>query len=218
MTWENHIYGDESNSGLITKLEQRAAMIWKLSFIMPIGRLKQIAQGIFFSLLDYCIELYGNTWCLGSIDINERHSSAFRREDNRRLQVIVNKVLRIILQADRDTPTSTLCKATGQLSVHQRVAFATLCSIFKTISSGKPKFSYDALHYHPASPPRWPRRGNAYNCKRVDYRLSISRDSFMFRGSRLFNMIPSEVARAPSFKVFKREVRKWVSVNVPVQP
>ena len=74
MTWENHIYGDKSNSGLISKLEQRAAMIWKLSYIMPIGRLKQIAQGIFFSLLDYCIELYGNTWCLGSTKDTAQHS------------------------------------------------------------------------------------------------------------------------------------------------
>ena len=36
---------------------------------MPAPRLKQIAQGIFFSLLDYCIEVYGNTHWMYTLDI-----------------------------------------------------------------------------------------------------------------------------------------------------
>ena len=56
MTWENHLYGNNENKGLIPKLSQRAKYIWKLSLIMPKERLSIIAEGIFFSLLNYCIE------------------------------------------------------------------------------------------------------------------------------------------------------------------
>ena len=59
MTWENHLFGNHENKGLIPKLSQRANYIWKLSKIMPKERLNIIAEGIFFSLLNYCIEVYG---------------------------------------------------------------------------------------------------------------------------------------------------------------
>ena len=61
MTWENHLCGDDSNIGLLAKLHQRAAMIQKLSYVVPTHRLKLLAEGIFLSLLNYCIEIYSNT-------------------------------------------------------------------------------------------------------------------------------------------------------------
>ena len=215
MTWDNYLYGDENNRGLISKLEQRAAMIVKLSSVMPLSRLKQIAEGIFFSLLNYCIDVYGNTWGLESLDTETRHSSAFRREDNRRIQVVVNKVLRILLGMDRDTPTSTLCELSGQLSVHQRVAFFTLCSVYKVLSTGMPDYSFKLLKNNDA---RRHRTGTMNHCQRIDYKLSISRDSHMYRCSRLFNMLPVDVTNAVNFNSFKKVVKPWVMANIPAQP
>ena len=214
MTWQNHIYGDPQYAGLLAKLEQRSAMIKKLSSVMPAPRLKQIAQGIFFSLLDYCIEVYGNTWGLDTLDANSRHSSAFRQEDCKRIQVVVNKVLRILLNMDKDTPTAILCASAGQLSVHQRVAFSTLCSVFKIINTGKPKYSYELLKNQTAKFIMY----NQYNCRRVDCKLSISWDSFIYRGSRLFNMIPASLAQSPNMKIFKKEAKSWVLKSIPLQP
>ena len=90
MTWENHLYGNEEYSGIVSKLSQRTGMIKRLSKIMPKERLTVFAEGMFFSLLNYCIEVYGNVWGLNSYDETNRTSRAFRREDNRRLQVLVN--------------------------------------------------------------------------------------------------------------------------------
>ena len=44
----------------------------------------------------HSLVLDGNTWVLESLDTETRHSSALRREDNIRIQVVVNKVLRIV--------------------------------------------------------------------------------------------------------------------------
>ena len=74
MTWENHLFGNDENKGLIPKLSQRANIIWKLSRIMPKERLNIIAEGIFFSLLNYCIEAYGNVWGLSTYDDQNRNS------------------------------------------------------------------------------------------------------------------------------------------------
>ena len=44
MTWEQHLYGNDENKGLIPKLSQRSKLIWKLSMIMPEKRLKMISE------------------------------------------------------------------------------------------------------------------------------------------------------------------------------
>ena len=93
MTWENHLHGNHENKGLISKLSQRANYIWKLSKIMPRERLNIIAEGIFFSLLNYCIDVYGNVWGLATYDDQNRNSPALRKEDVIKLQVLMNKVL-----------------------------------------------------------------------------------------------------------------------------
>ena len=59
MTWESHLYGNDENIGLVKKLSHRASCVSKLYTMMPRKRLKIIAEGIFFSVLNYKIEIYG---------------------------------------------------------------------------------------------------------------------------------------------------------------
>ena len=79
MTWHHHLYGNKEHSGLIDKLSQ---IIQKLSKIMPKKRLKTIAEGILFSILNYGIEVYGNTWGIRTYDENMRKNTAFTKEDS----------------------------------------------------------------------------------------------------------------------------------------
>jgi hypothetical protein len=97
MTSEHHLYGNEDNKGLIPKLSQRSMIIWKLSRIMPQKQLKMISEGIFFSLLNYCIEIYGNVWGLDTYDDQVRRSSAYTKEDKMKLQTNMNKLLALSL-------------------------------------------------------------------------------------------------------------------------
>ena len=215
MTWENHLYGNEEHKGLITKLSQRAGIIRRLSLIMPKERLKTFAEGIFFSLLNYCIEVFGNVWGLSSYDDQARHSLAYRKEDNMKLQVLVNKVLRSISGLDRDTPISVLSSTTGQLSVHQRCALFTLTSVHRSISSQEPKYSYSSFQHRPNQ------LENAHhhqNCNPVSYKLSISRCSYYYRGSRLYNEIPASLAQSAKMSSFKSGAKKWVMDRIPLQP
>ena len=98
MTWKDHLYGNSDHKGLIPKLSQRAGIIRKLSFVMPRDRLNIVAEGIFFSLLNYCVEVYGNVWGLPTYDDHTRQSTAFRKEDHMKLQILVNKVLRSLTE------------------------------------------------------------------------------------------------------------------------
>ena len=137
---------------------------------MPREKLKTIAEGIFFSLMNYCIEIVGNIWGLETYDEEERHSTSFRKEDNSKLQIIMNKVLRSLTGMDRDTHVSLLTEASGQLSVHQRTALFTLTSVHKAIKLKEPAYSF--AEFCQNQPPIQTGRHQA-NCSRIEYKLSI---------------------------------------------
>ena len=215
LTWEHHLYGNEEHRGLIPKLSQRAGIIRKLSFIMPREKLKTIAEGIFFSLLNYCIDSFGNVWGLDSYDEENRKSTAFWKEDNRKLQVLMNKVLRSLTGLEYETPVPVLLESSGQLSVHQRSALFTLTSVHKTLQSKHPAYSHSVLKLPPeyVQNPRHPS-----NCNRVEYKHSLSRGGYFYRGSKLFNQIPPSLANIEKHKVFKKSARKWIQENIPPLP
>jgi hypothetical protein len=122
-------------------------IIWKLSRIMPQKRLKMISEGIFFSLLNYCIEIYGNVWGLDTYDDQARRSSAYTKEDNLKLQTITNKVLWSLTGLDRDKPVTTLHNTSGQLSFHQRCALYTITSVHKAIRQKQPAYIFSQFQF-----------------------------------------------------------------------
>ena len=218
MTWEHQLYGNEEHKGLIPKLSQRAKLIWKLSFLMPKNRLNTIAEGIFFSLLNYCIEVFGNVWGLASYDYQARQSPAFRKEDNLKLQVLVNKVLRSLTGLERDTPISVLHAQSGQLSVHQRTALFTLNSVHRTLNTKEPCYSYSCLKPQSSQPGNPRNCSLGSNCNKIKYKHSISRASYIYRGSRLYNEIPSDLMNKNKQSEFKKGAKQWVKTNIPLLP
>ena len=101
-------------------------IIRKLSFVLLKERLIIFAEGIFFSLLNYCIEIFGNVCGLSGYDETVRNSKALRKEDNFKL---VNEVLRSVAVLDNDFHSALLASTSGQLSVHPWTALFTLASI-----------------------------------------------------------------------------------------
>ena len=170
-----------------------------------------ISEGIFFSLLNYCIEIFGNVWGLDIYDEQTRRSIAYTKEDNMKLQVILNNVLRTLTGLDRDTAVTTLHSASGLLSVHQRCALYKLTSVHKAITHQQQAYSYSQFQPNPATV----RNTGAY---RVDYKLSISRGSYYYRGSRLFNKLPDSLQQSANQSTFKKEAKKWIVRNIPVLP
>ena len=76
---------------------------------MPREKLRILAEGVFFPFLNYCIQVYGHI-LLGQTEYNEQQikSIAFTKDDNRRLQIMVNNVLRAMTGLDNGTPVDQL--------------------------------------------------------------------------------------------------------------
>ena len=159
--------------------------------------------------------MYGNVWDLTMYNEKQDRSTAFTKDDNRKLQIIVNKVLRALTGLAYDTPVTQLVAASGQLSVQQRTAFHTLTLMYKTVQSGLPVYCYNRLEESGPMNYLETRSNVRY---RVDFKLSISRCSYFYRGSRLFNLLPRDILEARNIKIFKRKAKVWVKKNIPALP
>ena len=176
-----------------------------------------IVNGIFYSVLKYCIPVFGNVWGVDNMDMENRRYPSFGKEDLRRLQVLQNKVCRLKTGLPYDTPTSTLIKASNELSVHQYVAFSTLLLVHKIVQNKKPKYLAEKLKL------KVPQNGQIFPHRKINTistieTLSISRGAFVYRGSQLFNNLPQDLRCTDNHKIFKKKTKEWVKENVAIKP
>ena len=129
-----------------------------------------------------------------------------------------NKVLRLKSGHNRHCPTSLLLDSAGDLSVQQRTAYFTLLSVFKANISSKPEYIHEKMKIRkPNDNGVLPQRQmNKIQVPRYD--LSVSRGSFFYRGSQLFNSLPESLRTQTKMSSFKRGIKKWTKEHVAIKP
>ena len=150
-TWKEYLYGEQwrvqgNCTGLIPQLSKRVGLLKKVVHLMPEKKFKTICQGLFYSKLCYCLHVVGNVWGVDTTDEVNRRFSSFTKEDNRKLQTLQNKVLRLITGLPRLTPTEILLRKAGDLFVQQLTALSTLTSMQKIMHNGKPMYLANKLN------------------------------------------------------------------------
>ena len=48
--------------------------------------------------------------------------------------------------------------------------------------------------------------------------LTLSREGFVYRGSKLYNLIPESLRKEMKISIFKKEAKNWIKVHIPVKP
>ena len=171
-------------------------------------------NGIFSSTLIYCLPVFANIWLPGD---EESRFRSFRKEDLRRLQVVQNKVLRLLTNLPRHTPTEELVKSSGELSVHQLTAYHSLLSAHKVIVAQKPDYLAKKLVLKTPEEGRvFPHR-QAYTLP-VSGGLSITRAGFFDRTARVYNSMPLYIRSCTATPKYKKLVKKWVKHNIKIKP
>ena len=229
LTWHEHLYGEmwrtkEDNSkGLLPQLSQRVGILTKLSNYTSKKKLRMLISGIFYSKLFYCLPLFLNTWNLDNYRDGRQCFTSYTKEDNRRIQVLQNKVSRLlldrqergrILQHKQNMSTEELLEKTGFLSIHQLGAKNTLVMMKKIMLSRKPKYLADRIL--PSQVDRITRSGTSLITIKTS--LNLRRSSFLYRGMKLYNQLPEPIRKIEKIDNFKEEVHVWVKLNVRVKP
>ena len=180
-------------------------------------KFKLFCNGLFHSKLLYCLQVFSHVWNIPNLDQENRRYSAFTRGDNRKLQVLQNKVMRLKCNLPIRTPTENLIKATGDLSVQQLTAYSTLVTVQKAIATQQPQYLAQKLKLRTSQENQaFPNRQE--NMLRIQSNLSISRGGFFCRGSALFNQLPYELRSPMDPIVFKPKCKRWVQQNIAPKP
>jgi hypothetical protein len=223
LTWKEYLVGEnwrsnekENFPGLLPQLSQRCGMLSKLSKLVSKKRFSAICSGIFDSKMIYCLQIFGNVWGLG-LDQNSRRSVTFTKDNLRRLQALQNKVARMKTGMRYGTPTVELLSRSNMMSVHQLIAYHTLLTVQKCLTNQKPKYLYERLDLRPVELNTM-MASRQLNTTMVDQKLETSRGGFMYRGSQLWNSLPTRLKIFGNLPKFKKGVRKWVTETIAVKP
>ena len=174
---------------LRTKLKHRLAGLAKIRNIVSTRLKKQIAEGIFTSVLTYCLPLYGG------MDKDSLHS----------LQVLQNVAARHTLNVPRDTSRKSMYDQLDWLTVNQLEFYHSVLMVYKIIKFGEPEQLATKLT-------RFNIRGNII----IDNsNLTLYRKSFVIRAAEYYNSLPHEVKNTTTIDCFKRNARNWIVKNVP---
>ena len=192
-------------------------MLKRLSKVMPANKFNNVSQGIFSSKLTYCLQLFGNVWGIPNFDENRRRFSAFTKEDNRKVQCLHNKVLRLKSGLPQDTPLTQLLDCTNEMSVMQQTAFHTIMTTHRVVTSGQPGYLAKKLKLRTEGDGIFPHR-HMNTIAIPDVELTLSRGGFCYRAACLWNILPSHMRQGMKTVTFKRELKKWVRANISPRP
>ena len=130
----------------------------------------------------------------------------------RSLQMLQNKVARMVTKLEWLTPTEVLLKQVGWLSVHQLVFFHSVLLIYKVKKDRVPENLYNMFSSTYSYDTRQA-RGGMIKLMGIP-KLDLSKNSFRWRGANQFNQLPETIRTSPNVMVFKARAKEWIRSNV----
>ena len=165
------------------------AGLLNLKHILPINVKKTITEGVFNSVLVYCLPLYGGC------DAGQVKA----------LQVLQNKAAQIVCNAPPRASRAPMYDKLGWMTVNQLICYHTLISVYKIRKCGEPEYLSRPLNNE-----------NIYgriiipNCG-----LSLATKSFSYRGARTWNQLPENLRKTSKISIYKNGLKKWIHEKIP---
>ena len=153
---------------------------------------KNIVEGVFNSVLCYCLPLFGGC----------------NKSEINMLQVQQNRAAQIVLSLPPRTSRDFMFDKLGWLTVQQLIAYHTLITVYRIRKSQEPEHLFSILG----------RDNSTGHIIMKNKQLGLYRNSFVFRRSLLWNKLPNEVRIETKIAKFKKGLRKWVFNNVARLP
>ena len=187
---DGNLNWDSQVSALKSKLSQRLCGLMHLKSVCPLNIRKIIAEGLFNSVLLYCLPLFGG--------LEKKHI--------KELQTLQNKAARLVCNLPPRSSRQELFKRLDWMSIHQLICYHTLIVIFKI-----------RLHKDPPSLAKLVCRDSRNGRIQLPRQnLSLALRSFCYRGPEIWNRLPSRLRNLNRIGQFKTELRKWITGNIPL--
>ena len=121
LKWHSHV------EALMKKLKTRITGLTKIKFVLSLPFRKTIFEGIFNSMLTYCMPVWGGT----------------EKGNIQDLQVLQNSAVRHVLHQPPFSNRKALYDQMGCLTVHQLVFYHSMLSVYKIRQTKEPEYLYE---------------------------------------------------------------------------
>ena len=176
-------------SALLKKLKKRLAGLGHIRSCLPFNLRKVVSEGMFTSVLGYCLPLFGGC------DAGELHD----------LQVLQNKAAQLVTHSPPRAVRNPMYDQLGWLTVNQLIEYHTLLAVYRVRTTGEPEYLAESLCKNNRNdhiiPPKT--------------KLTLYKKSFKFRGACAWNQLPSSLRNLTNIGAFKKGAKAWIKVNVP---
>ena len=174
---------------LKSKLRKRLVGLGHIKFILPFHTRKIVSEGMFNSVLAYCLPLFGGC------DVQEIKD----------LQILQNKAARIVLHAPLRAVRQHMYNELDWLTVKQLIMYHTLLTVYRVRQTQEPEYLAAVLC-----------RDNHYGKIVVpNTRLTLFKKSFTVRGACNWNSLPPSIRQLKKIGLFKKELKAWIKREVP---
>ena len=196
LSWNNHIINNEKS--LSKSLSRKISALGKICLQADFRTRKMLANGLVISNIIYMVQVYGQ-------------ASDYLLHI---LQVQQNRAAQIVTRLGWRTSTSLLLNQIGWLSVRQLYVYHSLLLLWKIRNSGNPQYLNE----------KFVQRFNYSTRQATSNSLSIystprsemSKKSFVFNTTILWNSLSTDLRKTQSLMAFKRNLRSWVKSNVEI--
>ena len=182
MKWTRHI------SDLKRRLSNRIAGVYSIRKAIPLKTLKIICQGWCNSILVYCLPLFGGCAKGDLVD----------------LQVIQNKLARLITFSPLDTNRNVFYDLLEWMTVKQLIFYHTTLAVYRIRESGEPTEIATLFK----------RENRNQNVIIPQSNMELYRKSFIYRAIQSWNSVPKEIRSLQTLISFKKNLKIWVMKEV----
>ena len=131
------------------------------------------------------------------------------------LQIIQNRAARTITRNNWNVKTEENLRQIGWLSTNQLLIYFDVLLLHQIKNTGTPRNLFDLYDY---SYEYNTRQASSKALKPIGTpKLELTRMSYRWRASKVFNQIPASLTSIEDIKIFKREVRSWIIENIPIR-
>ena len=206
LKFTEHIQNNEKS--MIKTLNKRLNALRKVSKYASFKSRKMIANGIIMSNLTYLI-----CWWSGCEDYLMNS-----------LQVIQNKAARMVTKCGKRTPIKSLLSQCGWLSVKQLSVYHSLILVYKVLATQSPQYLYmklsgvqGATFYETRYMKNKQANQGIVLGDDSQATSELARNSFKYRATEKWNILPLEIRSAGKLTEFKRLLKAWVLENVDIK-
>lgn len=133
------------------------------------------------------------------------------KQQKRRMQLIQNKAMRLILECDRMTPVTFMRECLQWLSVEQRVLYSTMVLVFKIKNRMTPDYLTENVRYGSDVHGYYTRRASDFRLPK--FSMTTTQNSLFFKGFKIFNNLPTQLKIETNLTTFKRECLKLIKLG-----